>query len=110
MTHTAGHIALSSQRDCRAKYHEQSSPRSKTMKTRSVNGLSGGSVVSQLALILAAAHNRQRALRVPSKKLDVTPVYKRTNFAGKLQSPAIFGDAQRAFQAAIQAQHVVAAT
>jgi hypothetical protein len=80
------------------------------MKTQWVNGLSRGSVVSQLTLILAAAHNRQRVSRAPSKKREVTPVYKRSKFAGKLQWAAIFGDARRAFQTAIQAHYVVAAT
>jgi hypothetical protein len=37
-------------------------------------------------------------------------VYKRSNFAGKPQFSATFGHARRAFQSAIQAQHVVAAT
>jgi hypothetical protein len=80
------------------------------MKTRRVNALSRGSVVNQLTLILAATHNRQRVSRLPSKKRDVTPMYKRSNFAGKPPFSATFGDARRALQAAIQAQHVVAAT
>src|SRR4051794_29697131 len=89
---------------------EQSSPRSTTMKTQRVNALSRGSVVNQLTLILAATHNRQRVSRLPSKKRDVTPVYKRWNSAGKPPFSATFGDARHAFQAAIQAQHLVAAT
>jgi hypothetical protein len=44
------------------------------------------------------------------KNRQVTPVYKRSNFAGKPPFLATFGDAQRAYQAAIQAQHVVAGT
>jgi hypothetical protein len=44
------------------------------------------------------------------KNRQVTLVYKRSNFAGKPPFLATFGDARRAYQAAIQAQHVVAAT
>ena len=48
--------------------------------------------------------------RLQPKNRHVTLVYKRSNFAGKPPFLATFGDARRAFQAAIQAQHVVAAT
>ena len=44
------------------------------------------------------------------KNRQVRVVYKRSNSAGKPPFSATFGDARRAFQAAIQAQHVVAAT
>jgi hypothetical protein len=44
------------------------------------------------------------------KNRQVNVVYKRSNFAGKPPFLATFGDARRAFQPAIQAQHVVAAT
>src|SRR4051812_25966256 len=61
------------------------------MKTQRVNALSRGSVVNQLTLIRAATHNRQRVSRLPSQKRDVTPVYKRSNFAGKPPFSATFG-------------------
>jgi hypothetical protein len=80
------------------------------MKTQRVNALSRGSVVNQLTLILAVTHHRQRVSRLPSKKREVTLVYKRSNFAGKPPILATFGDARHAFQPAIQAQHLVAAT
>jgi hypothetical protein len=44
------------------------------------------------------------------KNRQVSVVYKRSNFAGKPPFSATFGDARHAFQPAIQAQHVVAAT
>jgi hypothetical protein len=44
------------------------------------------------------------------KNRQVSLVYKRSNSAGKPPFLATFGDARHAFQAAIQAQHIVAAT
>ncbi len=44
------------------------------------------------------------------KNRQVRVVYKRSNFAGKPPFSATFGHARRAFQPAVQAQHVVAAT
>jgi hypothetical protein len=46
----------------------------------------------------------------PTQNRQVSLVYRCSNFVEKLQFSATFRDAQRAFQAAIQAQHVVAAT
>jgi hypothetical protein len=48
--------------------------------------------------------------RLQPKNRQVRPVYKRSNFAEKPPFLATFRDARSAFQAAIQAQHVVAAT
>ena len=53
--------------------------------------------------------NVSRAPLQPEKR-QVRVVYRRWNFAGKLPFLATFGDAQRAFQVAIPARHVVAAT
>jgi hypothetical protein len=50
------------------------------------------------------------ARELQPKNREVSVVYKRSNFAGKPPFLATFGDARRAFQAAILAQHVVAAT
>ena len=44
------------------------------------------------------------------KNRQVRLVYKRSNSAGKPPFSATFGHARRAFQPAVQAQHVVAAT
>ena len=44
------------------------------------------------------------------KNRQVRVVYKHSNFAGKPPFSATFGHARRAFQPAVQAQHVVAAT
>jgi hypothetical protein len=86
-----------------------------------------------LPAIISAAQSRRNATAAPMKEEDrkmkaedsqqqclagsnptqnrqVGVVYKRSNFAGKPPFLATFGDARRAFQAAIQAQHVVAAT
>ena len=97
-----------------------------------VNRWSRGSVVSQLTLIPAQAHNREcLASSTPTKDeggrmkaedsqqtisrelqlkdRQVRLVYKRWNFALKVPFRPTFGGARRAFQAAILTRHVVAA-